>query len=698
VFRLDSLHLVHFSLKEFLTRSPDDWNISQQRLRAFHINYKLGSLQVLTVCLDTLKNMTSVTTIALWDDESIIDPPNMSETQLRWPLIEYRLTNWIYHAWKSGLDEPATLQTLRRFLESRSSIDWIYIILVMKINYLEELRWTIRALSVAFELQSREEFVSSLHLNDTVMCRDWCEFVQEMISDYGTVLEDNPAILFDLDFASLVQGAAFRPHWISELLQESSQRQTLRQSFRLRPSEAIPAHRKLHIDITELGSDGIYRDHDPAALGFFQVIERYDAVIYASYRLSGKPQLLIQERSTGKRLAPSTCDIELRIEDHDPWDSGQLFLLDSAVSQDKSRVVVVYGSSRGSSFSTCVWQLNKAISFNSDLFEAQWSKIIFHNTTCQSVFSGSTKLVLFANNDLLWCPAGLVNVATGSITAFAAPILDLSSQNNQKPYPETSHCVVFYGAGDAFFLESQDWSEIKPTNIRRISPKGVELDDVLPPELRGYSKHDCRILSADESGRFIIWLLRTGKRLGLFLQDTADGKYVIIQKKGWSSISTALFVNISKTVVFAIHDAASWELRLSTWDISSTNSNLTEIASREYPENLCGMCTSADGRILYLVSKNRIITELTLPDLEERNDYLSLRSQHQEVIETFPSTDFSGVASIRSANRRQVFSIRLYALLITTGLISESGILSSRLRASVIITNIGTTSPNPQEL
>ena len=97
----------------------------------------------------------------------------------------------------------------------------------MKINYLEELRWTIWGLSVALELQSREEFTSSLHLNDTVMCRDWCEFVQEMISDYGTILEDNPAILFDLDFPNLVQGAAFRPHWISELSRENSQRQTL---------------------------------------------------------------------------------------------------------------------------------------------------------------------------------------------------------------------------------------------------------------------------------------------------------------------------------------------------------------------------------------------------------------------------------------------------------------------------------------
>jgi hypothetical protein len=641
--------------------------------------------------------MTSATTIALWDDESIIDPPKISEMQLRWPLMEYSLTNWMHHAWQSGLDEPATLQTLRRFFESRSSIDWIYIILVMKINYLEELRWTIRALSVALELQSREEFTSSLHLNDTVMCRDWCEFVQEMISDYGTMLEDNPAILFDLDFPNLVQGAAFRPHWISELSRESSQRQILRQSFRLRPSETIPAHRRLNIDITELKRDGVYYSRDPAALGFFQVFEQYDAFIYASYRLSGKPQLIIQERLTGKRLAPSTCDTELRIEDHDPWDSGESFLLDSAVSQDKSRVAVVYGSSRGSSFLTCVWQLNKAISFNSDLFEAQWSKIIFHNTTCQSVFSGSTKLVLFANNDLLWCPAGLVNVATGSITAFAAPILDLSSENNQKPYPETSHRVVFFGAGDAFFLDSQEWTRDTPANIRRISPKGVELDDVLPPELRGYSKRDCSILSTDESGRFITWLLRTGKTRGLFLQDTADGKYVTIKKREWSSINTALFVNMSNTVVFAIHDEDCWELRLSTWGISSTNSNLTEIASREYPENICGMCASADGRILYLVSKNRIITELTLPDLEERNDYLTLRSQHQEVIETFPSSDSLGIASIRSADRRQVLSIRLYALLTTTGLISRSRILSSPIGASVIITNIGTTLPNPQE-
>ena len=655
VFRLDSLHLVHFSLKEFLIRSPDDWNSSQQELRAFHVNPGMGSLHVLTVCLNSLKNMTSAMTFALWDDESIMDSPDISEMQLKWPLMEYSLSNWMHHAWQSGLDEPATLQTLRTFFESRSSIEWIYIILVMKNNYLEELRWGMQALSLALELESREESISSLHLNDTVMCREWFEFIQEIISDYGNILGDDPTVLFDLDFPSLVQKAAFRPTWISELSRKSCQRQTLRQSFRLRPPETTLTHRRLHIDIAECRSKTYHDERDPAALGLFQVIERYDAFIYASYHLSGKPQLLIQERLTGKRLAPSTCNTDPRIENENSWGSRELVLLDSAISRDETRVAVVYSCSGSTSFFTCVWQLNKAISFDSNLFEAQWGEIIFHNTACQPIFSGSSKLILFADNDLLWCPAGLVNVATGSITAFSDPILDLSSKNDEAHFGKASR-IVFYGEGDTFFLSSQERRGGKLT-LQRITSKGEKIDDVLPPDIGGHSYYYCSgVFSTDENGRFIIWTFRRGKSFGLFLHDTADGKYVDLQTSWWFSIDTALFVNTSKTVVIATYDTDTSRLELSTWDISSTSSGLAKITSREYPEELCGMCASADGKILYLVTTNRIVTEFTLPDLEERSDYLGFRGQHLEDIETFPSTDGLKVASIRSDQKRKVLS------------------------------------------
>ena len=648
VFRMDSIHLVHFSLKEFLTKSPAEWNTSQQELRDFHIDTKMGNLQIMKICLNTLESMASTENFYLSDDESTSVDLDISKMQSRWPLMEYGSFNWFYHAWQSGLAEPAALQALREFFECKASIIWVYTSLKMNIKYLEELRRSTQSLLSGFDIQLREReySTSSLYLDDTRVCRDWCEFVKRIISDYGSILEDDPAILFDLDLPNCAWETKFRPNWTSELTRKSCERRTLEHYFRLRPSITAPAHRKLHMDVSEVRKDGWSDKLDPAALGLFQVIKRYGAFIYASQCLSGKPRLLIQECLTGRRLAPSTYHTEFRVGVHDIWDSEELYLLDSAISEDETRVALVYGSLGTYSFFTCVWHLNKIISFDLDPFEAPWSEVIFHTTTFQPIFDASAKLVLFASNDLLWCPTGLVDIITGSATAFAIRRLDVQAYSK-------SHSLTLYGKGDTFIFNKQ-----KGANLQRISSKGTEIDDILLSIEHRFEFY-CDLLSTDKSGRFIVWRKNVFKHSEIVLHDTAVGKYVTLKEHhSRLPIYTILFVEDPKLVVCATHTAGHLDLELSTWDISSSDSRMSKIASRKYREIFCGMCVSADGQTLYLVTTNRTITQLTLPALEERDEYLSFRGQHEEVIQTFPSADSGSIASIRSNETRQVISFK----------------------------------------
>lgn len=650
--RMDSIHLVHFSLKEFLTKSPAEWSAFQEELRDFHINTEMGSLQILNICLGTLENMASTENFHLWGDESTRVNPDISEMQSRWPLMEYSSFNWIYHARQSGLDESSAIQALRKFFECKGSIVWIYASLAMNITYLEELKWSIDSLLlVSFNIRLREDSTSSFHMDDTRMCGDWCKFVEEIFSRYGSTLEDNPGILFDLDLPSLAQETNFQPKWISELARKSCERRTLEQSFRLKPSGTIPAHRKLHIDVSEVTRNKWSGESDPEVLGLFRVIKRYGAFIYASHDLSGKPRLLIQECSTGRRLAPSTCDAVIRFEGQVSWDPGELALLDSAISEDETRVAVVYGSIGTYSFFTCVWHLKKVISFESDPFEAKWGEVIFHTTTFQPIFNCSAKLVVFASNDLLWCPTGLVDMMTGSITAFTIHMPDFLSKDDT-PYP-TYPRLTLYGKGDAFIFSRESRVRV---NTKRISSTGTKIEDILPPDDNNHlsklgpvdSTFYCNLFSTDESGRFIVWISSTRRCMGVVLHDTTNGNYVTLA----GDVLTTLFVNNSKIAIFAMHSLISSKLELWTWDISSSGSGPSQIAFRDHFENFCGMCASADGLTLYLVTADRTITQLTLPDLLETEEYLSFRGQHEEVIQTFASADGGSIASIRSDETR----------------------------------------------
>jgi len=660
VFRMGSIRLVHFSLKEFMTKSPEQWNTSQQELRDFYIDIKMGNLHILKVCLANFEAMVSTESFIPTNEGSSNIDFDFSLMKDRWPLVEYTSLNWMNHARESGPTQVETLQTLRAFVESKASFIWIYASLAIDVGYMEQFRWSIRSILMLLESHLTGDPLSP-RLDNIRRCSSWCKFVEKLISDYGSTLEENPAILFDLSLQSLAQETDFRPTWISDESRTPCRRLALKESFILRPAIEVPAHRQLHMDVTE-GREHQDCKRDPVtALGLFRVIKRCGAFVYASYYLSGKPQLLIQECSTGKRLAPITYDVKVRVGKNDS--NEKTFLCDSAISEDESTVAVVYGTTYGCLFVTCVWQLKKDISFDPGPFEAQWAQATFHTTTFQPICRGSANLLVFASKYLLWCPAGLVNIATGSVTPHSMMIPGIQSKNDEgnpsSGHIHMPHNLTLYGRGEAIMIhglsQSGEWR-----STERLSLTGKNLGKVVLPlieETKGQSWGRTRcyqILHTDESGRIIVWATRTGKRRGILLHDSRDGKHVDLtpsteRRIAFSSSATEmfLFVNESDLLIFAIWNQGL-DLSISTWDVSSNGSGPSKLASREYQDTLCGMCVSGDRESLYLVTTNRTITRLTLPHLEERENYLGIRDQNQEAIETFPASDGTQIASVRS--------------------------------------------------
>jgi hypothetical protein len=274
------------------------------------------------------------------------------------------------------------------------------------------------------------------------------------------------------------------------------------------------------MDVSEVGRYERIYGPDLSALGLFQIIKRYGAFIYSSHYLLDRPQLFLQECSTGKRLAPITCETDFTIEVVRARSSGDVALLDSAISEDETRVALVYGVIGACSFFTCVWHLNKAVSFDSDPFETRWGEVIFQTKTFQPVFDGSAKLALFAANDLLWCPAGLLNMKTGSVTPYAIHIPDVASEEDEAcPRAEgarNSHSLTLYSKGDAFLFSRGGKNRYPKFKTQRFSSSGEKIEDVLPlaDGRNEKTRHErtiyCNLLGTDESGRFIIWRKSSG--------------------------------------------------------------------------------------------------------------------------------------------------------------------------------------------
>jgi hypothetical protein len=188
VFRKNFVHLVHFSLKEVLTKPPANPIAPRREIRGFFVDTKMGNLQLMKICLDNLRGMSTTGNFFAADNGSPSTGLDFSKVNDRWPLTEYASLNWIHHAWQSGPSEFATLQVLRTFIHCKGSVAWIYSSLAIDTRHLERLRWNIRSLLTSLRSQLRDDPKSSAYFDDVKTCYDWCNFIEKIVWDYGRVL------------------------------------------------------------------------------------------------------------------------------------------------------------------------------------------------------------------------------------------------------------------------------------------------------------------------------------------------------------------------------------------------------------------------------------------------------------------------------------------------------------------------------
>jgi hypothetical protein len=656
--RADSIHLLHFSLREFLAKSQAGWSGPPQSLEIFRMDTRGDNLQVLKRCLTYLTSSSLSEKFLSKKNPTVPLEVDIGDLKREWPLLEYSAFNWSKHAWISGIEELPTLQALRTFFDSWASIIWISVCLMIDETTLEPLRRTIKLLGEPLQSNSTGSATDTAISENLKACSSWCTTMSKILFDYGTALEDNPLALFDLDLSDVPLKLDFHPAW-SAGPRSNSCRRALRGSFSPRPQTDIPAQRQLHLDILDIDGPHSGRGYDPGALGFFHYSSRFDAFIYANYFVSEKHELLIQERPTGRMLAPMVCHAAAPFISNyksGRWYDGGLVVLYAAISNDQGWIALTYGAIGSCSFFTCLWRIDERLSFAANPFESQWAEVAFHETTLQPIFDRSAALLRFVGNEYLWFPGGRLDLGNNSVVPYAITMPPVPENGDGvfgfAEQAQNTQSLSLYGDGEVIIF-NRDGRKREENNRHwyavRLSTTGTEIGLLMPPgNIDRHRRIFCGLTAIDERGRFMLWMDGAGKRNMPVLHDSMTGKHVTIRDS--SSIFTNNLIVFSpngQIAVFACYTKDRLDLRISTWDLTSAESPPKRLATRAYRENLCGMCVSADSRSLYLVTTNRVVTQLNLPDLLEINPYLGFNGKFSDQISTYPSNDGCLLASVR---------------------------------------------------
>jgi hypothetical protein len=238
-------------------------------------------------------------------------------------------------------------------VNSRASFVWVYLYLRLENDGLEQLRWNLTCINEALRLKSKDFLQHMVEDECLQACINWSQFTLNLFSDLGHLLESEPGIIFDLVSPRLSKRPKEGSLW--QWKEHSTiPRHALLKAFCPKPEFNIPTRRQLHTDVPATTTHQSRYDENPERLGFFHASNNHGAVILCDYYLSKEPKLYVQEFSTGKRLPPMVCDVDLTVDLEVLRTYSQIVLLDSAFSSDENRISLVYGTEYGDSFFTCV--------------------------------------------------------------------------------------------------------------------------------------------------------------------------------------------------------------------------------------------------------------------------------------------------------------------------------------------------------
>ncbi|KAL2810853.1 hypothetical protein BJX63DRAFT_303421 [Aspergillus granulosus] len=117
-FTGDHAHLIHVSVKEFLTRPEDDWScIEDQKIKCFQVDLEATHRTLGSICVDYL---------VLGDYScSLHGTDQFAELESQYPFLSYASRHAISHLIQSGPPGPMILGKINDFLESQRFAAWM---------------------------------------------------------------------------------------------------------------------------------------------------------------------------------------------------------------------------------------------------------------------------------------------------------------------------------------------------------------------------------------------------------------------------------------------------------------------------------------------------------------------------------------------------------------------------------------------
>ena len=636
VVKGDEVALVHFTLKQFLEGFAETNSAPAE----FRVEAKEAHQHLLQVALAYMTSMQVVEQPNAPGWSKSTGQPTVGFDLTRHRLAGYCASHWMAHMRATRMS-PEAFEALSKFADAPSSLAWVYLVLRLDELSLETVFWDLESLIEALESHQKRQ---PERMNALAISHDWCVLTRYILFEYGDALQKDPSLLLGISFSSLATRRALFPNiaWIRENDGDPSCH-ILPDPFHVRHAIEIPCHRQLRGHVSSLEGTKLppfYRV--PDSLGLFHNHSKLGAFIFADYYLLDKPQLWIQDVRSGKQLRPVTIEAFSEIErcastnGHYSCDDEPV-LLDAAVSPDEHMVACVYGMKSGHNYFTCVWELRQDTNFERDIDDDDWARVIFQAESHQVLFDGSAAHVIFGDDSTyLWCPAGRIELRTGVATPFS--VVDLP----KLPQEANGLCTTslsFYGAGESIIVSRDRYVGPNGRDFAgyRYSSLGARLAEIKKPDLTALARSRRRvsmseILRLDPSGRFIMCSFITGKFQGVALEDTLTGTTVKLQQSLAYPQRQIIFVPEAKLAVFSTYISDRLDLEITTWDLSSDTEEPRKLASRSFRDNLCGLCVSKAGDLLFMVTSNRIVSRLTLPDLEEHDQPLGFRGHPRDDI------------------------------------------------------------------
>lgn len=428
--RSSTVQLVHLSAREFLQDPSIRLNIDDA-LHQYLVDVPSVNRQITSHCVSYLMSRCSAQEVLPADDNR---SPTYNADQLKQtlPLLDYVCFNWLRH-FISSIETPIEeyVDKIQPFFKSQYCLIWISLCfsldpdcsLRLRADIQELLDWT----SSYFDGSEPSLSTSSVLIQLAI---EWAGNFQNFITEYGDILKDSPFEVHFID-PERIFGSKSSSHFFISMPKVSFERHILLPDPAIH-SEHTPISPKFQLQKNTGLND---------ELGYFYLDPRRDVFYVIDLVTFANPRIFVQERSTGRRLAPLT-DLEMDYG-YVPYQvngacisaDGHHLAVSFRIGPTEERVGFDY---------TAVWAIAKDLDFAVGNRAFAWGKKLF-SLTADSKFNesiGSFRWMVFASDGSLCCPTGRISFSTGEVQPLS-PELSLVKDGDRLSYSEDGRSLVW---------------------------------------------------------------------------------------------------------------------------------------------------------------------------------------------------------------------------------------------------------------